>query len=151
MSSLHVMRGAAILLASSLGASVIADEAVGPRSVWAGVYTAEQAARGAEAYPGPCGRCHGFRLDGAPDDPDMLPTRPIAGRKFLRDWDGRSLASLLEYLRLTMPENNPGYLSEREYVDLIAFMLFESGIPPGQSELTPNRATLSPIVIRRQP
>jgi mono/diheme cytochrome c family protein len=141
----------AVVLVWLLPIHVMADEAAGPRSIWSGTYTTAQASRGAEVYPGPCGRCHGRRLDGAPDDPDMFPTRPIAGAKFLREWDGRSLAALLEYLRATMPENNPGYLSDREYVDLIAHMLARSGVPAGRSELEPDPAMLSAILIRRQP
>ena len=45
-------------------------------SVWDGVFTEEQASRGQAVYPGPCGTCHGRRLNGAPDDPDMLSTPP---------------------------------------------------------------------------
>lgn len=120
-------------------------------SVWDGVYTGAQARRGEEVYPGPCGRCHGARLNGAPDDPDMFPTRPIAGAKFLRDWNGRSLAALFEYMRSTMPENNPSYLSDREYTDLLAYMLFVSGAPPGSEALRSEPKILSGIQIRKQP
>src|SRR6185436_12763694 len=74
-----------------------------PVSIWDGVYTAEQARRGQLAYTGPCDRCHGYKLDGAPDDPDMLPAPPVAGPKFLRKWDGRTLAALFDYVRATMP------------------------------------------------
>jgi len=120
-------------------------------SVWDGVYTEAQARRGKDVYPGPCGRCHGARLNGAPDDPDMFSTRPIAGAKFLRDWDGRSLAALFEYTRATMPENNPSYLSDREYADVIAYMLFVSGVPSGTEELRPEPSSLSEIEIRNEP
>ena len=115
-------------------------------SIWQGVFTAAQARRGASAYTGPCSRCHGYKLDGAADDPDMLPAPPVAGSKFLRKWDGRSLAALLDYLRATMPENNPSYLSEREYVD--AYMLAVSGAPPGTVELGADAARLAKISIR---
>lgn len=118
------------------------------RSVWDGVYTEAQAARGADIYPGPCGRCHGVKLDGAPDDPDMFSTQPIAGHKFLRNWNGASLAALFVYLRETMPENNPSYLSDQEYADLIAYMLAVSELPPGRDELAPSLAEMARIVIR---
>lgn len=108
---------------------------VGKASLWDGIYTEAQALRGAYLYPGPCGKCHGVRLDGAPEDPDMFSTKPIAGAKFLRDWDGRSLGTLFDYLQTTMPENNPGFLSAMEYADLVAFMLFKSGVPAGGAEL----------------
>jgi len=120
-------------------------------SIWDGVYTAAQAERGEYLYPGPCGKCHGRRLDGAPDDPDMFPTKPIAGPKFLRAWDGRSLAVLFEYLRATMPENNPGFLSDGEYADLIAYMLQRSGAPAGSSELPADPNVLVPLQLRATP
>src|SRR5690606_33518073 len=45
------------------------------RSIWDGVYTEAQAELGASVFPGPCGLCHGSRLNGAPDDQDM-PSAP---------------------------------------------------------------------------
>lgn len=120
-------------------------------SIWAGVFTDAQAERGRELYPGPCGKCHGKRLDGAPDDPDMFSTKPIAGPKFLRGWDGRSVAVLFEYLRAAMPENNPGFLSDREYADLIAYMLAVSGAPSGDAELPPDPSALAAVAIRKAP
>lgn len=114
-------------------------------SIRDGVFTAEQARRGKTAYTGPCDRCHGFKLDGASDDPDMLPAPPVAGPKFLRKWNGRTLASLFEYVRTTMPSNNPGYLSDAEVADIVAYMLSSSGVPPGSGELRPD--ALAAIVI----
>ena len=112
-----------------------------------GVFTAEQARRGQIAYTGPCDRCHGYKLDGASEDPDMLPAPPIAGSKFLRNWNGRTLAALVGYLRATMPANNPGYLTEAELVDIVAYMLAVSGMPSGAAVLEPNTEALASIVI----
>ena len=111
------------------------------------MFTAEQARRGQLAYTGPCDRCHGYKLDGAPDDPDMLPAPPVAGPKFLREWNGRPLAALFEYVRTTMPSNNPGYLSDAEVADVVAYMLSVSGLPPGRDELPTDRAALAAVVI----
>ena len=124
-------------------------EASGPMaSVWDGVFTEAQATRGQAVYPGACGTCHGRRLNGAPDDPDMLSTPPLARAKFLRDWKGRSLATLFEYTRATMPESNPGSLDDREYVDIIAYMLTVGGMPAGDAELQPDAQRLARVVIR---
>lgn len=116
-------------------------------SIRDGVFTAEQAQRGRIAYTGPCDRCHGFKLDGAADDPDMLPAPPVAGPKFLRKWNGRTLAALFDYLRVTMPSNNPGYLSDAEVADIVAYMLSVSDMPAGSETLQPDRGALSRIVI----
>ena len=119
-------------------------------SVWDGVFTEAQAARGRLAYSGGCGFCHGRRLNGAPDDPDMRSTPPLARARFLREWDGRSLATLYEYTRLTMPEDNPGSLTDQEFVDAIAYMLSVGGMPAGDEELLPDSQSLARIVIRQR-
>jgi mono/diheme cytochrome c family protein len=116
-------------------------------SIWDGVFTAAQAQRGRTAYAGPCDRCHGVNLDGAAVDPDMLPAPPVAGPKFLAKWDGRSLAALLEYTRATMPSNNPGFLTDQEFVDVLAYMLETSGAPAGEMELTSDAAMLARILV----
>ena len=104
-----------------------------------------------EVYPGACGGCHGRRLNGAPDDPDRVSTPPLARAKFLRDWHGRSLATLFEYTRAPMPESNPGSLTDEEYVDVIAYMLSVSGMPAGDDELRTDPQSLARALIRQQP
>ena len=123
-------------------------EAGSMASVWDGVFTEAQAARGRQAYSGACGLCHGRRLNGAPDDPDMRSTPPLARARFVREWDGSSLAALFAYTRLTMPEDNPGSLTDEEYVDVIAYMLSVGGMPAGDDELTPDSRSLAHIVMQ---
>lgn len=127
--------------------SIAPTQAEPAATIHDGVFTAEQARRGQVAYTGPCDRCHGYKLDGASDDPDMLPAPPVAGPKFLRKWNGRPLAALFEYVRTTMPSNNPGYLSDAEVADIVAYMLSVSGLPPGDHELPSSRNALAGIAI----
>jgi len=145
--SFVIGRKAALLVAAAAAAE---GEAAGT-SIWDGVFTAEQARRGQLAYTGPCDRCHGYKLDGASEDPDMLPAPPVAGRKFLREWSGRSLAALVEYVRTTMPKNNPGYLSSNEVADIVAYMLSVSRVPAGGESLQPDASALAGIVIAPRP
>ena len=86
--------------ANGFGAMTTADataalegfETAGDRaSVWDGVFTEAQAARGRALYPGACGLCHGRRLNGAPDDPDMPSTPPLA-RGAVPPYLGREIA-----------------------------------------------------------
>ena len=150
---LSVRGPARLLLVAALATtlSAVAQTAErGTRSISDGVFTAEQARRGRAAYTGPCDRCHGFKLDGAPDDPDMLPAPPVAGPKFLRKWNGRTLAALFDYVRLTMPTNNPGYLSGAEVADIVAYMLSVSGMPAGEDALAPEPEALAGVVIVSQ-
>jgi quinoprotein glucose dehydrogenase len=132
-----------VLLA--LAAPVAAGQDV---SINDGVYTEEQANRGKAAYATPCGWCHGRRLNGAPDDPDMQSTPPLARAKFIRNWQGKTLAVLFVYIRETMPTNNPRSLTDQEYIDIVAYMLATSGMPAGERELSPDPSTLANIIIR---
>jgi len=133
----------ALGLATAIPAT--ADDAMA--SIRAGVYTEAQANRGAYSYPVACGKCHGYLLDGAPDDPDMFSTPPIGGPKFLRNWKGRSLGALFEYTKTTMPFNNPGFLGDQELADVLAYMLQQSGAPAGEVELRPDPERLGRILI----
>jgi mono/diheme cytochrome c family protein len=120
-------------------------------TIWDGVYTEAQAERGAPVYQSACALCHGRRLDGAAADPDQRPSPPLARARFLRVWEGNSLGSLYGYTRATMPQQNPGQLSDEQYVDVIAYMLQASDAPPGETELTPDLAALGSIVIEPPP
>jgi polar amino acid transport system substrate-binding protein len=145
---------AAGFLLGAFALAAVADEGAGgsgATTIWSGVYTNAQALRGQRIYPDSCGKCHGARLDGAPDDPDMYPSPPIAGAKFLRKWNGRPLAAVFDYSRTTMPANNPGFLSPQEFADLVAYMLYVSRVPPGEHELVADSGRLAAIAISREP
>lgn len=133
-------------------ASAVLDRLADPGAAAAvrdGVFTEAQAARGRQTYAGACALCHGRRLNGAPDDPDMVSTPPLARARFLRRWEGRSLAALLAYTRATMPEDNPGSLAEAEYADVVAYLLSMNEMPPGDGELPADLGSLAGIVLRR--
>jgi mono/diheme cytochrome c family protein len=125
---------------------------IGPMgSVWDGVFTAAQATRGEAVYAETCAICHGRRLNGAPDDPDMRSTPPLARARFIRIWTDRSLATLFAYTRATMPEDNPGSLTDQESVDVIAYLLSIGGMPAGTDDLMADPQHLARIVIGPQP
>ena len=67
----------------------------------------------------------------------------------MRKCYGRTLVSLFDYLRTTMPANNPGYLSEAEVADIVAYMLSVSDLPAGAEPLLPDREELARIVIEQ--
>lgn len=121
------------------------------RSIWDGVYTQAQADRGKTVYKGPCGLCHGTKLNGVPDDQDMRPAPPLGRAKFLRNWDGRSLGMLYTYSRLTMPQSNPGFLPDEDYAAIVAHMLAVSGAPAGTEALPADPVALGAILIRESP
>ncbi len=120
-------------------------------SVWDGIFTEAQATRGQAVYTGACAICHGRRLNGAPDDPDMRSTPPLARARFLRVWEGRSLATLFAYTGATMPEDNPSSLTDQENVDVIAYLLSAGGMPAGDDELQADPRSLARVLIGPQP
>jgi mono/diheme cytochrome c family protein len=103
------------------------------RSTLDGVFTAEQAARGRQTYIDSCTECHA--LDWARGD-------------VVRSWEGAPLYGFFELLNRTMPESNPGSLSRRDYVDIIAYMLQVNGMPPGDQALSTGTSRLRQIIFR---
>jgi mono/diheme cytochrome c family protein len=119
-------------------------------SAWSGVYTPEQDARGKKVHSSACARCHGLRLNGA-GEPDMPASPAIARASFLNKWKGQTLAALFDYVRTTMPTDNPGMLSDQEYIDSVAHMLAVSSMPPGSTEIPPDIETLAGIALEEKP
>ncbi len=101
-------------------------------TVWDGVYTAEQAARGKVVYDTSCGACH------LPDMSGSDEARPLAGERFMQDWREDTLHTLFVRIRNLMPFDEPATLSEEAYLDSVAYILEFNGFPPGDRELTPN-------------
>src|SRR3954468_11886528 len=125
------MRADVVVIAAMVwaGAADVVNAQSGSASVWDGVYTTAQAARGASTYRDHCAECHGAALDGTGEAP------ALAGPEFLSHYDGRTLGSLVDRTRKTMPNNAPSSLSREEYADVIAFVLKFNGFPSGEKEL----------------
>jgi len=114
-------------------------QATPDRTVWDGVYTAEQAKRGQPLYSQSCGSCHGVALEGG----EMAP--PLTGGAFNANWNGLSLGDLFERTRISMPQSSPGSLTRPQYADIIAFMLSAGGFPEGKTELPQQTENLKQI------
>jgi mono/diheme cytochrome c family protein len=114
---------AAVLLIAVLSAQEAS------RSVWDGVYTADQASRGQPLYNKHCASCHADTLMGG----EMSP--PLVGGEFLSNWNGLTLGDLFERIRTTMPQNNAGKLSREVNADITAYILSVNRFPAGKTEL----------------
>jgi S-disulfanyl-L-cysteine oxidoreductase SoxD len=103
-----------------------------PDSIWDGVFTAEQAARGRQVYEMNCSACHGTELvseDGyAPD---------LSGFRFTSNWHGKTLAERFEKIQTTMPLGRGGTLQAQEVVDILAHILNFNKYTAGEDELVP--------------
>ena len=113
------------IVVSSLTCAVAAAS----RSVLDGVYTKAQAVRGQAVYREECAKCHAENLTGGEGSPGLV------GEEFTSKWSGKSVNSLFELTRKTMPSDDPARLSRRQYADLIAFLRSANEYPAGEKEL----------------
>jgi quinoprotein glucose dehydrogenase len=112
----------------------------GSRSIWDGVYSEVQAKRGAELYSTRCVECHLDTLEGDG------PATPLTGPGFLANWDGISMADMVERTQKSMPSDKPGTLSRQQIADVLAFVLRANKMPAGEAELPRQAELLSRIV-----
>ena len=110
------------------------------RSVVQGVYTLEQASRGAVVYQDQCETCHGDPRTGGDDAPNL------AGEDFVDHWNGKTLFDLAVRIQTTMPASDPASLTRQEYVDVIAFILNQNAFAKGTEELTTDSVLKSIII-----
>jgi mono/diheme cytochrome c family protein len=99
------------------------------RTVWDGVYTEAQAARGATAFGQNCSGCHSLAAQGR---------APLAGDSFWKSFAQKTVGDLLDYVSANMPNGAPGSLSEPTYRDIVAVMLKSNDFPAGTTELERN-------------
>lgn len=126
------------LLTAVFAASCLAAAS---HSTGEGVYSKAQSDRGKTIYAEECAKCHGENLGGGEAAP------PLAGADFLAKWNGRSVNEFFELTRKTMPQDDPGHLSRRQYADLVAFMLSSNEMPAGGKDLESTAEALSDIKI----
>ncbi len=100
-------------------------------SVFDGIYTEEQAARGMSLYKESCEECHLTDLMGD----SSISAPPLAGAMFHFQYDEQPLAKLFIGMRDTMPQEAPASLSGQAYADLMAYILQANEFPSGDDEL----------------
>jgi S-disulfanyl-L-cysteine oxidoreductase SoxD len=100
-----------------------------PQSVWDGIYTDAQAARGETGYREACASCHGEKLDGRGQIP------PLAGSDFTSNWNGMTVGDLFEKIQTSMPADRPGQLSKEQNAGILAYIFKLNKFPSGKKEL----------------
>jgi len=98
------------------------------------VFSAAQVQRGASVFQRACSQCH-----------TREQFRGAAG--FVRNWQGRSFLDVFQQLSSTMPNDNPGALPRRDYVDVMTYLLRESGYPEGPRDLPLTESSLKAVRI----
>ena len=110
---------------------VCATASADPQTVNDAVYSKAQAKVGEKLYADNCLLCH-----------DKKYFRPV-----LKRWEGQSLSILFTVMSTSMPESNPGFMTEKEYVDILAYILSLSRYAPGDTELDYQDGTLNEITV----
>ena len=118
----------AVLAASLIAYAVVSAT---PRTINDGIYSKAQAKNGEQLYQEHCLLCH-----------DKKYFRPV-----LKAWDGQSLRLFFMAMSSSMPQSNPGFLRDREYVDILAYILSLSRYPAGEFELDYEDGALEEITI----
>ena len=127
---LFVALGAASALALSL--SVASVGARQTKYASEGVYTKEQASRGATLYDTSCASCHELGK--------------FKGDEFAKAWTGKPLTDLHTAV-VSMPMDAPGSMKPEEYADILAYFLNLNGYPAGQTELAGTEAAIKAITL----
>jgi mono/diheme cytochrome c family protein len=137
----------AAIYAASVGAALSAapDQSSSGRTIWSGVFNADQAKRGEASAGRNCAKCHNADLAGGQDGPALV------GAEVLKAWDGMTVGELFDRVRTTMPADAPRSLSPQETADLVAFVLSLNTCPAGEKELPSEMDVLGQIRITSQP
>ena len=146
-SALLVCAAAVAPQAATVGAPASALPRIADRTIWDGVFTDDQAARGEESYFEECAACHGRDLAGG----DGSPAPSLAGDAFFERYTNSTVADLFERMRATMPLDSPARLSRQRYADLVAYLFKANRVPAGARELEPDLEKLREIGITKGP
>lgn len=130
---LTIIAGTALVAASF---STVRAQA--PKSVAAGVYTADQAKRGEALYADTCASCHDPKLIGG-----IGPA--LAGKDFIAGWKDKTVGDVFTKIKIEMPLTAPGTLSADQTADVVSFILSANQFPAGATALAADAAPLKDI------
>jgi mono/diheme cytochrome c family protein len=120
----------------AFGASALArqaGDAPAPKPASTGVYAADQATRGKDVFSSLCTGCHTAASQ--------------SGEPFAKRWKGALVADLYIVLSEQMPQDDPGSLTPKERIDVIAYLLKLNDLPEGKDALPSDPELLKKIVI----
>lgn len=112
----------------SFAAALLAVYIAGAQAKESQSDTSAQASRGATVYSQSCMMCHGASLQGGAGP-------PLTGQPFQLAYGTGTAAQLYDFISRQMPQDKPGSLSQRQYLDVTAYILSRNGIAAGNSPL----------------
>jgi ankyrin repeat protein len=122
-----------------VGAQAAPAAQAGSRTLWDGVFTEEQAARGQKTYAVSCAPCHKADLLGDSGTP------ALAGMEFFSRFNGSTADDMVKTIRASMPQDAPDSLGTPAYVDLVSYLFKANGGPAGAAELSNDSAALKQV------
>ncbi|MEO8050834.1 MAG: cytochrome c [Acidobacteriota bacterium] len=132
-----------ILLAAAFTVALAAAQS--PATVWDGVYSDQQSARGATLYLTACASCHGDKMQGKGQMP------ALSGSDFVMNWDGMNVGDLFDKIQTSMPADKPGTLSREQNASLVAYILSANKFPAGKADLSSDAERLRQIRFQAAP
>jgi mono/diheme cytochrome c family protein len=117
---------------SAAAMAVLTLSAQAPKTQWDGIYTTAQAERGAAKYKQRCASCHRSDLSGGAVEGSPA----LNDADFAANWDGTSVGDIYDKIKMLMPQDDPGILTEQEATDVLSFILSQSGYPAGATDLS---------------
>lgn len=88
---------------------------------------------GASTFASVCAGCHGAAAGGGAVAP------PLTGADFWSQWQGKPLRKLYSRIISTMPQNDPGTLTEQQTLGIVAFLTkLNTGTAPNPPYTTAN-------------
>lgn len=96
-----------------------------------------QVQHGKKIYADACAKCHGDQLEG-----NTAPA--LSGEAFAPEGKSHiTVGGIYQYMSNNMPADRPGKMTEQEYEDLMAFLLYSNGYDASKSKLTADAANAS--------
>src|ERR1700689_1348906 len=143
-----IIAGLIVAMCACLGGAIRSARAASPappsKSVWDGIFTDDQAARGKAQYNTSCSSCHMEDLSGSGQ------ALPLAGDAFTDVWEGQTMADLLGLVQGTMPQDRPGSLRPEQAPDVISYIIQVNKFPTGKEELKNDPDALKNILITKK-
>ncbi|WP_233800945.1 c-type cytochrome [Paraburkholderia sp. HP33-1] len=105
----------------------------------------DQVAHGEHLYADSCAKCHGEKLEGNTAPSLSGPAFAPASNSHL------TIGGIYQYMSTNMPADHPGKMSDEEYADLMAFLLYTNGYDTGSEKLTAQAAQSSKTPLNAGP
>jgi mono/diheme cytochrome c family protein len=132
------MAGVVLALASdSLAAQDSVKAPSAGKTTKDGVYSEAQATRGEMVYKAACVECH------VPED--------YTGDAFKAKFVGGTVFDMYDLIKSSMPQNNPGSLSNTEYADVVAYLFKLNGLPSRAEDMPALPESLKAIKVEQKP